>query len=679
MLPELTVLLTLLSSSNLRSNLAVRGDAEDLPAAPRAMAGIAPATRFVVHAGSELYPTVAAVRFGSFEATKLRSGWLKDSPIVAISEVEMSEDEALRLKLTSAGMLGTGLTTSVDVFASPLALDTAEGFQRPITAREVETSAGTFGDISRFMQTLAGVVSDNDQRNDVLVRGGNPSEDLFMIDNIEIPSINQLALSDTTGGFVSMLDANAIQQVTLHTDAYDSKFEQRLSSVVEVSTRTNGTVGRHSTSEVGIAGVGGSVTRPLGADGSLFFSGRRSVLQYFTDDIGMNGMPVYSNGFVRAENRIDGKNSWWGLSLAGVDSIVIHPSATDSAETNAFKIAYSGWRNTTGLNWQHLFSEKLVGVASVAQAEQNQVIAENGQLQDNKIVYNENTTDGITTAKYDLTWQANSKTVITAGGRASVDRLDYAVAQPIGLQNPYSEDPEPVDVGAFGRKFATVESSAYAQAAVSLPAHAELVVGGRAMQWALGGNLGATGKALISVPLFHRLFHVGYAEYEQMPPTLYMLAFNNISTLKPIKSKQVTTGWILSDSRRARVTLEAYYKRYEQYPVSTDHPQLSLANIADSFGQAFLLFPMEAKGLGLARGVELSVQQHMTSRLNVTETLTYSRTLYTGLDGVWRRGNFDYPLAANFTGVWNAGRGMTVSWRYSARPRARRIRRTIWR
>jgi hypothetical protein len=52
------------------------------------------------------------------------------------------------------------------------------------------------------MQMLPGVVSDNDQRNDFLVRGGNPSENLFIIDNIEIPSINQLALSDTTGGFV---------------------------------------------------------------------------------------------------------------------------------------------------------------------------------------------------------------------------------------------------------------------------------------------------------------------------------------------------------------------------------------------------------------------------------------------------------------------------------------------
>ncbi len=60
-------------------------------------------------------------------------------------------------------------------------------------------------------------MSDNDKFNDIIVRGGNSQETLFIVDNIEIPSINQLALSDTTGGLVSMIDNKAIQQMTLHT------------------------------------------------------------------------------------------------------------------------------------------------------------------------------------------------------------------------------------------------------------------------------------------------------------------------------------------------------------------------------------------------------------------------------------------------------------------------------
>lgn len=554
--------------------------------------------------------------------------------------------------------------TEIQVVA-PDGADASEGFNQPITVRQVETTAGTFGDVSRFLQTVAGVVSDNDQRNDVLVRGGNPSENLFVIDNIEIPSINQLALSDTTGGFVSMLDANAIQQITLHTDAYDSRFEQRLSSVVEISTRPAEQAGRHAESEMGIAGLGGSMTRPLGEAGSLFVSGRQSVMSWFTDDIGMNGVPKYRNAFVRADGRMGERNTWWGISLTGIDSIDIAPSAADPAETNPYDVKYSGWRNTTGLNWQHVFSARSYGVASVAHAEQVQSVAETGQLQAGALVYNEKTGDGISTLKYDFTQSAGARLTLTAGARASLDQVNYRVAQPIGLQNPYSESPEPLDAGAFSHQFGTFSSSAYAQAALALPKGATLIAGGRGMQWALGGHAVGTGKALFSAPVFGHLAHVGYAELAQLPPTLYLLSFANLKALEPIRCRQWTAGALLADGRRAKVTLEAYDKTYAAYPVAANLPQLSLANVADTFGQAFLMFPMVAKGQGLARGVELSVQEHLTSRISVAGTMAYSRSLFTGLDGVWRRGNFDIPLVANAMGTWEMAHGFTVSGRFS--------------
>lgn len=84
--------------------------------------------------------------------------------------------------------------TTVRVDAGRIVDDDTEGFERRITPAEIESSAGTFGDPSRFMQLLPGVVSDNDERNDFLVRGGNPDENLFVIDNIEVPSINQLVI-----------------------------------------------------------------------------------------------------------------------------------------------------------------------------------------------------------------------------------------------------------------------------------------------------------------------------------------------------------------------------------------------------------------------------------------------------------------------------------------------------
>ena len=559
----------------------------------------------------------------------------------------------------------TTVTTAIQVLTSDTE-EANEGFNQPITVRQVETTAGTFGDLSRFLQTVAGVVSDNDQRNDVLVRGGNPAENLFIIDNIEVPSINHLALSDTTGGFVSMLDANAIQQITLHTDAYDSRFDQRLSSVVEISTRPAQQAEAHAETEMGIAGLGGSTTRPLGRTGSLFISGRQSVMSWFTNDIGMNGVPKYRNFFVRADGSSSERDSWWGISLTGVDSIKIVPSATDFAETNPYNVQYSGWRNTTGVNWQHVFSARTYGVASLAYAAQTQSMLETGQLQAGSLVYNEQTSDGLSTFKYDLTHQAGSRVTLTAGIKTTLDELNYQLAQPTGLQNPYSTDPAPLNMGASSHEFGTVSSSVYGQAEIALPKRATLVIGEREMQWALGGHTKMDGKALLSVPVLGRMVHIGYAELAQMPPTLYLLSFSNLKALKPIDSRQWTAGAVLADTGRSKITLEVYDKKYADYPVAANLPQLSLANVADTFGQAFLMFPMLAKGAGLARGVELTVQEHVTSRISFTDTLAYSRSLYTGLDGVWRRGNFDIPVVSNTMLLWEMGHGFTASGRFSA-------------
>ncbi len=555
--------------------------------------------------------------------------------------------------------------TAIRVVAAPTETDTTEGYERKIDPREIETSAGTFGDPARFMQMLPGVVSDNDKFNDFIVRGGNPQETLFVVDNIEIPSINQLALSDTTGGFVSMIDNAAIQRITLHTDAYDSKYDQRLSSVVEISTQKIQQDVVYSESEIGLAGAGGSITRPWGTNGSMFLSGRQSILHLMTNDIGMNGVPIYSNNLFRADKRVDDRNSFWGLSLTGVDSISIHPSPTDGWETNPYDIQYKGWRNTSGINWQHIFSSRSFGVATVSNSEQSQSLCENAQLLDNASIYSEDTRNGITTAKYDETLQAKPWLTITAGARTSIDRLNYRVEQPLGLQNPYSENESPTDAMSLNRKFSAFSSAEYIQASFLLPHGTKVVVGQRFSQWAIVGSTIWTPKALVMFPILGRTMHVGYAEYAQLPPSLYLLAFRNQNSLGPIRSQHLTWGLNVLQSHHARLSVEAYQKRYMDYPVAVNFPQLSLANIANTFGQAFLMFPMTSKGSGLSRGAELSLDYKPFSRLTLTSAVTYSRSWYSGLDGVLRRGNFDLPVVANVAGNLRLKGTMFLSLRYS--------------
>ncbi len=539
-----------------------------------------------------------------------------------------------------------------------------------ITADVIETAAGAFEDPSRYFQLLPGVVSDSDQRNDFLVRGGNPSENLFVIDNIDVHSINHLALSDTTGGFVSMIDNAAIQSMTLHTGAHDAKFEDRLSSVVEISTIPDEAPGtrqfvRHMT-EIGIGGVGGMESRPLGDNGSLFISGREGILSLFTNDIGLNGVPHYTNNLVRADHTLANGDRIWGLSLTGIDSINITPDPNDTAETNAYNIRYTGWRNTTGVNYQHLFTARSFGVVTLANSEQQQTVNQNAQLYDNLPIYNEQTLDGDTTVKTEYTLEATPRLILSGGVNETVHRINYNILQPNVLTNPYSAVETISSATNITHNFSTNDDGGYGQAVITLPANLRLSVAARAHQWSFGDNFALTPKASLFVPLgLTHSFSVGYAEYAQLPSFLYLLSFPLNRDLKPIRSRHYTAAVTLVDRSRVRLTLAAYRKTYSDYPVSLQYPQLSLANVADTFGQVFLMFPMTSQGLGKAAGAELALDLRATSRIMFSGNLAYARSWYSGSDGIFRRGSFDFPIVANMAAVIRAGKGVTSSFRYS--------------
>ena len=70
-----------------------------------------------------------------------------------------------------------------------------------IGVREIEKSPGSNRDISRIVRSYPGVAfSPVGYRNDLIVRGGGPSENRFYMDGIEIPNINHFATQGASGG-----------------------------------------------------------------------------------------------------------------------------------------------------------------------------------------------------------------------------------------------------------------------------------------------------------------------------------------------------------------------------------------------------------------------------------------------------------------------------------------------
>ena len=111
------------------------------------------------------------------------------------------------------------------------------------------------------------------------------------------------------------------------------------------------------------------------------------------------------------------------------------------------------------------------------------------------------------------------------------------------------------------------------------------------------------------------------------------------------------------------MTAEAYRKTYTDYPVASDLPTVSLANIGDTFDVREILFPLASAGEGYSEGVEFFVEKRLTSKLYGQGNLSFSRTRHAGLDRVLRPGSFDYPFVFNLLG----GYRLSPAWELSAR------------
>lgn len=122
----------------------------------------------------------------------------------------------------------------VSIVASPFR-KTAESplGLRVIGFKEIEKSAGGNRDISRVVQSFPGVASTAAFRNDLMVRGGGPSENRFFLDGVEIPNINHFSTQGASGGPVGIINPDFIREVDFYSAAYPAARGNALSSVLD--------------------------------------------------------------------------------------------------------------------------------------------------------------------------------------------------------------------------------------------------------------------------------------------------------------------------------------------------------------------------------------------------------------------------------------------------------------
>lgn len=196
---------------------------------------------------------------------------------------------------------------------------------RVIGLQEIEKAPGANRDISKVVQNYPGVAfSPIGYRNDLIVRGGGPSENRFYLDGVEIPNINHFSTQGASGGPVGLIDADLIRSVKFYSGAFPADKGNALSSVLDFSLR-DGDMERNSLkATLGASEVSLSSSGHIGNKTSYLVSVRQSYLQALFKILGLPFLPAYTDASFKIKTRFDSHNELTLLGLGGIDRMKLN-------------------------------------------------------------------------------------------------------------------------------------------------------------------------------------------------------------------------------------------------------------------------------------------------------------------------------------------------------------------
>lgn len=228
----------------------------------------------------------------------------------------------------------------VTVTASPFRRDIESPVSlRIIRLQEIEKSPGANRDISRIVHSYPGVAfSPIGYRNDLIVRGGSPSENRFYLDGVEIPNINHFSTQGASGGPVGILNADLIREVNFYTGAFPTDKGNALSSVLDFKLRDGDMEGNSLKATLGASEVSLASNGHLGKKTSYLVSVRQSYLQFLFDMLGLPFLPTFTDAQFKLKTRFDARNELTVLGLGGIDKMKLNTKADD--EDNEYILSY---------------------------------------------------------------------------------------------------------------------------------------------------------------------------------------------------------------------------------------------------------------------------------------------------------------------------------------------------
>jgi len=207
--------------------------------------------------------------------------------------VKSSRPALLEIKLKEAAIEGEAITVIGGYFE-------AENATQPsvlsLNREEIRRFPGGFEDVVRTVSTLPGVAINTEAgRNDLLVRGGGPSENSFVVNNIEVPNINHFGTQGSSSGSLSFINLDFVEDVSFSSGGFGARYGDKMSSVLNLNT-SFGRIDRiGGKALISATQFGLNVEGPVGGFGNFIFSARESYLDLIFKAAGLPFVPVYTD------------------------------------------------------------------------------------------------------------------------------------------------------------------------------------------------------------------------------------------------------------------------------------------------------------------------------------------------------------------------------------------------
>jgi len=537
---------------------------------------------------------------------------------------------------------------------------------RTFSVEETERYAGSLGDPARMVANFAGVMTQNDSRNDIIIRGNSPIGVLWRIEGIEVPNPNHFGAQGTTGGPVSMVNNNLLANSDFLTGAFPAEYGNATAGVFDLNLRSGNTNRREFIGQVGFNGF------ELGAEGPAFRlkSGQKASylanFRYSTlevmDKLGFDAgtgtaVPEYNDFTFLAD--IPGTSAGrfkifglWGKSMIrlgrdlsdtaanqynlrgtstdfGSDLSVIGASHTLFFNQNTRIRSTLSWQQFNTITvFDSVRNDAFLPIFRGNQAEGK--LSFSSQLL-HKLGADANFMIGLVADRYNINFQDSIRSL-----KHGKFITQTNVAGNLMLFRAY---------GQWQQKFGnhiTANAGLHLQYAEM---NNELIPEPR-----LGISWQASQRST---------FTAGFGMHSQLQPkTIYFCESYLPSTVsykrtnesvKMTRSKHYVLGYQLLPNSNFRIKAETYYQHLYNIPVREGSPEFSMINAGDFFSLP-MVDSLVNKGKGRNMGIEFTFERFLKNGWYLLFTASLFDSKYTGFDGIWRNTAFNGNYVLNFLG-----------------------------